>query len=811
MNGSMSQLVKGPNSVIYDRDGGDFHISSRQCEEETGWGALLLFFIGCSRKKEYFPIFTNQLLFNEYSKGKKSQFDIMSVPAVVAIFYMAAVTRLSYYYLMISSGHLFFVALAFMITANIIFSIFVISHMLIYFTKDVNRTRSSYLCARAIISRSFFGRIEDVIAVTLALATGMYLMARVYTGQCQDMDNIWKSQTCNPVADAHSIPHDQVILMYTIPIVTQIVLRGVSIYALALSFMCAVIYVTLALLHVQGWAELWTLLYSPIFMNISFEIERSMRVSFIQNKLLVTATSLKLQQESDFNLLTMKNNHQIELLQISTESEKKLREVESYQLRSLMGNVAHDLKTPLHSIEADLEVLNAFITRIPKPVFDRTLAEFEENNSGSSLNPLSVFQSLSATCKFMAMAINRSQDFMKATNNIALKPALETFDLKAAVSMSVTCIDHLQSSRTIVVQPFGTRICSHLISDKHWFIENVLCLLSNAVKYSDNGVVDVRIRLIDSNPRDPTSVGEMSFMQCGDHTDDTKNSKSSSNQEPDAGAQSFLKEMIMLSVEDTGIGISEDIGQTLFQPFKQAQRMAGGTGLGLYSLSKRIEALGGSAGVTSRCDGMQGSMFWFTFPYRPDFSVELPEAATTEASETVTEPTRCPLHEDSLRPLRVLLVDDSLSILKVTSRLLSMRGHRVETVSNGFLGLKRLEAAYPNCDFDLVLTDLQMPVMDGFEATKRFRKFERAQMGKTTINTKDIDTESELNLNLYSPDSGEATNSKRLLIIGMSANSDSQSVDEAIESGMDYFLTKPFAYKDLLNILYGQHGFQKIN
>ena len=76
--------------------------------------------------------------------------------------------------------------------------------------------------------------------------------------------------------------------------------------------------------------------------------------------------------------------------------------------------------------------------------------------------------------------------------------------------------------------------------------------------------------------------------------------------------------MIRIEIEDSGIGISEDMMSNLFNPFKQAQRLAGGTGLGLYSLAKRIEALGGDYGVNRRSDGQSGSLFWFTIPYRPD-------------------------------------------------------------------------------------------------------------------------------------------------------------------------------------------------
>ena len=79
---------------------------------------------------------------------------------------------------------------------------------------------------------------------------------------------------------------------------------------------------------------------------------------------------------------------------------------------------------------------------------------------------------------------------------------------------------------------------------------------------------------------------------------------------------------MLVVVEDHGVGVSSEIQSTLFRPFKQAQRLTGGTGLGLFSLYKRIEALGGKCGCTSRSDGdPEGSMFWFTFPYRNDLAV----------------------------------------------------------------------------------------------------------------------------------------------------------------------------------------------
>ena len=78
-----------------------------------------------------------------------------------------------------------------------------------------------------------------------------------------------------------------------------------------------------------------------------------------------------------------------------------------------------------------------------------------------------------------------------------------------------------------------------------------------------------------------------------------------------------------MSVVDNGIGLSDATKLTLFQPFQQGMRLAGGTGLGLYSLSKRIDALGGKCGVNDRDDGVQGACFWFSFPYKPDFDASI--------------------------------------------------------------------------------------------------------------------------------------------------------------------------------------------
>jgi signal transduction histidine kinase len=185
---------------------------------------------------------------------------------------------------------------------------------------------------------------------------------------------------------------------------------------------------------------------------------------------------------------------------------------------------------------------------------------------------------------------------MKASNNIVLLPALESFDLGAAIGVAVTCIKNIQSDRLIVVHPFDKIMCAHLVSDKHWLTENMLCLLSNAIKYGDKGHVDVHIEVINApthgNILSLSGRVERRSVECDSPTRKFSSDIAAYSCVPSERRES-KKCMVLVTVEDSGIGICEGARKNLFQPFKQAQRMAGGTGLGLYSLLKRVEALDG--------------------------------------------------------------------------------------------------------------------------------------------------------------------------------------------------------------------------
>eukprot|EP00599_Poterioochromonas_sp_BG-1_P001505 CAMPEP_0173146148 /NCGR_PEP_ID=MMETSP1105-20130129/8313_1 /TAXON_ID=2985 /ORGANISM="Ochromonas sp., Strain BG-1" /LENGTH=252 /DNA_ID=CAMNT_0014060279 /DNA_START=88 /DNA_END=847 /DNA_ORIENTATION=+ len=237
----------------------------------------------------------------------------------------------------------------------------------------------------------------------------------------------------------------------------------------------------------------------------------------------------------------------------------------------------------------------------------------------------------------------------------------------------------------------------------------------------------------------------------------------------DPCAEGTLEHYLLFEIEDTGIGLSEEAMKHLFNPFKQAQRLAGGTGLGLYSLAKRVEALNGNYGVRKRTDRRQGSLFWFAIPYKADTAASAAAEGVTiksMAREAVVE-YKADAPADNLK---ILIVDDAPSILKMSSMMLKRQGHQIWTAENGEIALKRIEEKWRGSGkgFDLVLMDLQMPVMDGLEATRRLRAME----------AEGRDSSFEISLTSH------------LLIFGVSANSDHDTMKAAFDAGVDDFIGK---------------------
>lgn len=178
--------------------------------------------------------------------------------------------------------------------------------------------------------------------------------------------------------------------------------------------------------------------------------------------------------------------------------------------------------------------------------------------------------------------------------------------------------------------------------------------------------------------------------------------------------QNNANSTLRFAVSDTGVGLNDEQQQGLFQAFSQADnshsRQHGGTGMGLTISRKLVELMGGEMGVTSTAG--KGSTFWFTLPCQV-VQTPVPSAGASAAA---------PLSAQRLAGLRVLVAEDNAVNLMVIKGMLKKLGLAFSVVENGEQAVQSYSAA--PTDFDVVLMDCEMPVMDGYAATRAIRDWE---------------------------------------------------------------------------------------
>lgn len=217
---------------------------------------------------------------------------------------------------------------------------------------------------------------------------------------------------------------------------------------------------------------------------------------------------------------------------------------------------------------------------------------------------------------------------------------------------------------------------------------------------------------------------------------------------------------IKVSVKDSGIGISRDAQRKLFQKFTQADasttRRFGGTGLGLAICKQLCSLLDGEIGVESE-EG-EGSTFWFTFVCQAGDEADL----TADGPEMALGDMR---HATASRKLKILVADDNEINQRIIANILSKLGHTLVAVENGALACSRVEEE----EFDLILMDIQMPVLGGIDATKWIRAMDE--------------------------------NKASLPIVGCTADAFPEQLERFKQAGMQDVVTKPINRDRLLTAI----------
>jgi len=370
--------------------------------------------------------------------------------------------------------------------------------------------------------------------------------------------------------------------------------------------------------------------------------------------------------------------------------------VEANQAKSrFLANMSHEIRTPMNGILGMADLLQT--TRL-----DADQARY--------------VQAVSSAAQALHELLGDILDLSKIEENRVTLECVE-FDPAQLLAGTATIYRELGSARGIEVDTeidLGT--LPRVSGDPTRLRQIVTNLLGNALKFTSAGKVTLRAA-------------------------------------PVAGPLGDARPWLCVSLHDSGIGMTPEQVAGLFQRFSQADssttRRFGGSGLGLVISKHLVELMGGSIQVDSTPG--HGSTFSFRVP------LEATIGPAPSPIPTAAPPATGPIADASamLRPARVLVVEDNVVNQMVVEALLQRLGMTVTVVNDGAEAVVAVEAE----DFDVVLMDCQMPVMDGYEATRRIRSAGHPRA--------------------------------RLPIIALTANALAEDRQRCHEAGMDDYLAKP--------------------
>ncbi len=356
-----------------------------------------------------------------------------------------------------------------------------------------------------------------------------------------------------------------------------------------------------------------------------------------------------------------------------------------------ISNMSHEIRTPLNAIIGFNDLLK-------KTSLNEEQSNFLNTINVATHNLKNIINDVLDVSKLEGNKIQLEEKPVSITALVQHIVKLQSPNAKAKNLKLLSSLDH--------------ELPKYVLGDETRLVQILNNLVSNALKFTQKGTVDIRATVA-SKQSDATTI--------------------------------------LFEVKDTGIGIPSEKKQKIFERFEQAEtsttRLYGGTGLGL-NIVKKLVALYDSE-VELESEEGKGSVFSFEIKFK-----ECNENQPQKDSNTME------LCDNLFKGYKILLVEDNFHNQLLAKSYFKRWGAEISIAENGAIAMEKLLKT----DFDIILMDLQMPVMDGFITTDKIRK--------------------ELKLDIP--------------IIGCSANSKSSEQNKCFEYGMNGYISKPYSEEDLI-------------